>query len=509
MKFCIEMIYDNLEIEDTTLISQHKTDFLIENIKRYKESQAITSDSLYIVTSGQLQNVSVHSVTSFICIGSINDIPLDEPNFSLILVPPNTDITILFEKIIALFDRFIKWEQEAYTLILKKCSLQDVLNFCSLMLENPVALFDHQQALILKSGNLPPDRTDIIWKHVLKTGQSPHETPSSYLAEQLYSSAYPFFYNSDNEYRNINRMLVRVRKENAPFGCLSMTDVLSPFTATEYTVLFYIAKITELHLLNSNEFKLYNSDTPWFLTQLFQGNLLDPKTIRYNISLLGISSDTPYQIWVFTSTKEIDLYYDGGHLKNIKLFFGSPYIYIYKNEIIVLLLNPAKALEKNKEKKLNELLVHRDLRCACSMSFTSFTDIYTAYMQCQTLLEKSTFRSNSYLSYNFYFIQLIYLYINDSCNIETILYPNIRKILSDTNDYGFDLISCLKTYIINGKNVSTTANALGIHRHTVIYRLERISNLLLVDLRELDENSLFHIYVSCQILLVNHLYAPN
>ncbi|HIT90649.1 MAG TPA: helix-turn-helix domain-containing protein [Candidatus Merdenecus merdavium] len=502
MTFNIEMIFEQLDIADSTLISKHKTDFLLEGVKLYREDQTIESQYLYILTSNQLKRLSPTVVSSFVCIGTWNRTTDISSYLSIIVVPPKTDVHLLLEKITNVFDSFRSWERQAYTLILKKKPLQDVLDYCSAKLKNPLALFDSQQALILKSGSIPLQNADSIWKHVLKTGESPQEEHSSYLAEKLHSSKYPFLYNSDNQYKNINRMIVRVTKNALPFGCLSMTDVSVAFSATEYSILFYTACITELYLTNSEEFTSYNSDTPWFLTQLFQGISLDSDTIQYNAALLGMRQNTPFQLWIFHSLKNIDLYQNGGHMRHIKQIFKSPFAYVYQNQIIILVLNPTLALEDQKESLLLSLLTEREFKCAYSLIYHSFTDIHAAYSQCQTLLATFTLESDLYLNFHTCYLSLIKKHCQQNSIPAIMLYPNTQAILSNSKDnYGVELLTCLKAYIINGQNVSTTAKKLSIHRHTVIYRLERISEILKIEFRGLDETTLIQLYMSCLLLL--------
>lgn len=59
------------------------------------------------------------------------------------------------------------------------------------------------------------------------------------------------------------------------------------------------------------------------------------------------------------------------------------------------------------------------------------------------------------------------------------------------------LISTLRQYILMNGNLSMTASALYIHRHTAEYRISKIEELLGICISELTEQERIQLYISC------------
>ncbi|MGN8647208.1 PucR family transcriptional regulator [Gracilibacillus sp. HCP3S3_G5_1] len=67
-------------------------------------------------------------------------------------------------------------------------------------------------------------------------------------------------------------------------------------------------------------------------------------------------------------------------------------------------------------------------------------------------------------------------------------YQNIfESLLHDSTNFEKDMLATLETFIECNGNIKEVANRLFIHRNTVLYRLDKISNLLNIDLKNIDD----------------------
>ncbi len=67
---------------------------------------------------------------------------------------------------------------------------------------------------------------------------------------------------------------------------------------------------------------------------------------------------------------------------------------------------------------------------------------------------------------------------------EYMLHPDVGRLLSIDLAEGTENARTLLNYLLSGCNYTDTAQKLGVHRNTVIYRIEKISNLMLTDLND-------------------------
>ncbi|UOQ84168.1 PucR family transcriptional regulator [Gracilibacillus salinarum] len=80
----------------------------------------------------------------------------------------------------------------------------------------------------------------------------------------------------------------------------------------------------------------------------------------------------------------------------------------------------------------------------------------------------------------------LYQYIPDHL-METFYQNTFDTLLHDSTNFEKDMLATLETYIECNGNLKEVANRLFVHRNTVVYRLDKISNLLQIDLKNIDD----------------------
>ena len=78
-----------------------------------------------------------------------------------------------------------------------------------------------------------------------------------------------------------------------------------------------------------------------------------------------------------------------------------------------------------------------------------------------------------------------------------LLHPGLTRLRRYDERHGTDFYNTLYQYLLAERNVVATAKALFIHRNSMIYRLQRIQQLLDVDLD--DPNVRLYLLLSYQI----------
>jgi purine catabolism regulator len=94
----------------------------------------------------------------------------------------------------------------------------------------------------------------------------------------------------------------------------------------------------------------------------------------------------------------------------------------------------------------------------------------------------------------------VMLDVSDKRILKNFALKYLQPLIDYDEQYGSDLITTLEAYLKNDKKISRTADELFIHRNTVRYRIDRINDILGVDLE--DGEMLFNIYFSLKALKV-------
>jgi len=152
------------------------------------------------------------------------------------------------------------------------------------------------------------------------------------------------------------------------------------------------------------------------------------------------------------------------------------------------------------EKIINDFLSRTELNSSISDIFSNIFEINYSFNQCQ--ISNQFFKENitQIIRFSEIYFDYVLSIIEKSINLDVLVAPEIRK-LNLSEPYTKELLLSLQAFLINGKNITSTAKVLNIHRHTAVYRLNNISKITGIHFENLDENSIYQLYLSCRILL--------
>ena len=506
MKLSIHIIYDRIITMDSQLIATEDILFNLSGVRHYLDSSQILYENLiYIIKADQLSSLTYSANLNFICLGDI-DKSLINDKWSIIIMPTtNNDADNLFGKIQDIFEEYNEWINDINNRIFNWDSLQSILDRSSIYLKNPFALFDNGQGLLMTTGNLSLNKLDSIWSYVLQKGYSFKETEGGFLQHKVKMSHKPFYYNSPDIHSSINRLIAPIIVRNSFFGVLAMTELISPLSKSEYANLCLVQEIIQNTLKITDEYFL-NSDTPWYIYNLITEKHVDYNVVSYHLGLSGKKVEDKFFLWCFSpSNNNTDEDFRiQSYLHHLSKIFKSSITFYHENMILVCDYNLSNYQDLHFENLILDFLTRTNLKASISMIFNNIFEISYAFNQCQISNEFHGEKNSQIISFNEIYFNYILSIIEKDTKLDFLVASQIR-ILDSNVPYNRELLLTLQTFIINGKNITTTAKALNIHRHTVVYRLNNISQITGINFEQLDENTMFQLYLSCRILLRNPL----
>lgn len=502
MKLSIHVIYDRIVSEESHLISDENVCFNLSGVRFYSSySPILSKELLYIIKADQLSSVSSDSRLNFICLGDL-DRTLINDKWSVITLPSVDDEYNIFEIVQGVFEEYNQWINDINNSIFNGDSLQTILNKSSIYLKNPVALFDNCQGLLMKTGELTINKLDSIWSYVLEKGYSFKETEDTFLQKKIKLSHKPFYYNSPDIHNAVNRLIAPIFIENSFFGTLAMTDLNTSFSKSEYANLCLVQEIIQNALKVTDEHVL-NPEMPLHIYKLITGQHIDYSVVSYHLSLREQKVEDEFFLWCFSASQNNKINDDfsiKSYLYHISDLFKSGIIFCHENMILVCDYNLNNYYDSQFEKIINDFLSRTELNSSISDIFSNIFEINYAFNQCQ--ISNQFFKENitQIIRFSEIYFDYILSIIEKSINLDVLVAPEIRK-LNLSEPYTKELLLSLQAFLINGKNITSTAKVLNIHRHTAVYRLNNISKITGIHFENLDENSIYQLYLSCRILL--------
>lgn len=497
MKLSIQILFEKIAFPDTSLVTDQKMRINLAGVRFFRPNIELHEEFVYIITNKQLVGLQSNCALTFICLGTIEQ-ALIPSRWSVIIMPSQSDVISLLEQVQAIFDDYHAWVAHLNDAIYNDEPLQSILDTACSYLKNPVALFDDSQGLLMHTSHMNPDKIDAIWQHVLDNGYSLREVDSVTLNEKFASQHHPFYYQSPDSFGSIKRLIAPITVNSKLFGSLAMTELLSPFTDSEYSNLCLTQQIIENALKVNDEFRK-NHETPWYLYRLINNTYVDANILSHHLALAGRKITDPYFLWCFSASTQTHNFNMNSYIKQLSKQFKDSLIFSYHSTILVCDYD-ITTHKKQLADKIHDFLSKNEFQATTSMIFNNLTELNLAYLQCQIskeFVDDSTFEV---ICFKDIYSDYILATLDKNTNLDILISPQLRA-LNLNEPYTRELLSCLRAYIANGKNISATATALNIHRHTVVYRLKNIENHTGLQYEKSEDQDLFQLFLSCNILL--------
>lgn len=182
-------------------------------------------------------------------------------------------------------------------------------------------------------------------------------------------------------------------------------------------------------------------------------------------------------------------------LRNINIKF---LLDIFENNIICIINNIL-----DKEFKIKQVLneINNNLNeCNASIlsigrSYSNIFDIKISYEECINILDYYRYQEydDQIIDYDKIGFYKLLFYIKDINQLKLYRNEAIGKLLEYDKDKNSNMLKTLKVYLYNDCNLINTSNKLFIHRNTLIYRINKIKNILDINLDSaLSKNELIN-----------------
>lgn len=449
-----------------------------------------TSDILALQASGLPENL--------ICVGKGDIKSLLETNQYNVLVVDSYSPLEIHNEIQNIFDFYNQIDSELTNEILYEKDLQAVLDICTRFFDNPVYILDSAYKLIACSSNM----NDPEWQNIKDTGHLGVDKinllkkfdllDKSDGSPQLVSveSIPPF-------------LAAGIYDNGEKIGAVGVRQLYSDISQPQLCLLQYVSEMLTIAVSKENYSRYVRATyTNRFMIDMLKGTVFEVNFIIHNLSQIGWKIDDDYYIFkILPDPKDIaggTVKFSGELIKN--MYPGS--VLLLLDDILVLIVNTRSSQLEQVDAfvKLDEFLKKRNFTCGVSMAFRDFSNLFDQYTLASAAIElgrlmdktKKLYHYGDYIMPHMISICDQTFNVRMLCHFEAVKLHEFDKI--NNNNYFY----CLYIYLLNEKSLLQSAKQLNIHRSTLIYRLNKIAELIKVDLS--DHRVRTHLLFSYQIL---------
>ncbi|WP_217302883.1 helix-turn-helix domain-containing protein [Clostridium sp. 001] len=214
---------------------------------------------------------------------------------------------------------------------------------------------------------------------------------------------------------------------------------------------------------------------------------------------------TTYYILSFYVKNDIpDLTLKLYHMKGlINSIFHHYHTVIYNDHIVTLVTKKntkEPVIDSYLHNSFIKLLLDNQVVAGVSRCFHNIMEIFKFHIQ-SIKAAKLGYKLNKEDNLYFYNDYAVY-HLFEACSfkekLEEFCDPSILKLINDDKENGTSYALSLYTYIQNNFDIQKTSYFMNVHYNTIKYRLQKIEDVLEIDLK--DSNVVFHISLSFRIL---------
>lgn len=395
----------------------------------------------------------------------------------------------------------------------KESGLQALVDLGYEILGNPFTITDYSVKLLASTGETKVS-DDPVWNELKTNNNFIFQTFSYYIRNSLFTeiakNEAPFFWT--DPYCKYPRLIGKIRLNKRDVASIVVCAHNRDFTESDKELVSLLCDAFSIELqktkyLDFSQGLMHQS----FLYDLIDGKFEDERLILERLKVLGLKFKSKLFV-INVDIQNLDasrstLPYMRDKIEN-QLSNAKAIVY-NQNVVVLVSCESTKHFQEVELKTLKEFIKTNNLQAGISRPFSKIRDVHEHYLETVEAIKLGSFinREQHFYRYeDFIIFDLISNYSHgEKC--KNLIHPSILKLIAYDKANGTEYVHSFYTYLRNFKSIKDSADALNIHRNTLFHRIEKIENLLKVDLN--DGDVLFQLYLSYKILEYYKITFPN
>jgi hypothetical protein len=465
-------------------------------------------DYMYIVNTDKIGKVFGEKCPKHIII--LGNMPKNPPEktATLIQIQKNIPVEAVIQTGNALLASYESWYNSLLMAVINHKPIDDFLNIAAQKLSNPILVMNNNLSIIGTAGPVTGSTEGTIWEKVnvpgfvLENFYTPEEIRKISLhiaqkSEQIISLR------PANDHAHFTFGL-NIWIDGKLYGAIGTVDMNRPFTDGQKETFVIIAQVLKLYFQNHSIYMQIAEDKANWVNSLLEGVEIPSDIISSYLNRFQWKLDDHFCIITFTASAGLNIpLISLLDIKQINELFPEALVSVY-NECVVMIFRCAdKKPPHGKKKQQLEQFLKKNvmLNCGISMLFNNFLHLRYYFSQSKfAATQCKTPPGPVICSYEDYQAEHVLQTLSLTNDLRCFCHPGVLSLWENGGEMQRDLVNCLYHYFLNGKNISATADAIHIHRNTLIYRLSKAEEILNIDIKHPSIKQEFLFIISCLIV---------
>jgi len=465
-------------------------------------------DYVYVVNVGKDGKTFGENCPKHIIISGAIPKSLPEKIRTIIQIPRSVPVEAIIQTGNTLIASYDAWYNSLLMAVINHKPIDAFLNIAVQKLANPILVMNNNLSIISTAGSISAPTKGTIWEKVNVPG---FILDNFYTPEEIRKISLHIAQKSEEiiGLRPTNdqdrfTLGINIWIEGKLYGAIGTVEMNEPFTDGQKETLIIISKVLKLYFQNHSIYMQIAEDKANWLNSLLDGVDISADIISSYLYKYQWKLDDSFCVVTLTASAELKIpIISILDIKQVNDLFADALVSVHEECAVLIIRCTGKQQLHEKKKQQLEQFLKKDITLCCgvSMIFSNFMHLRYYYIQSKFAAAQCKPPKNSSLClYEDYQIEHVLQTLSLGTDPRCFCHPGILSLWESGSESQRDLVHCLYNYFLNGKNISATADAIHVHRNTLIYRLSKAEEILNVDIKQPSAEQAFLFIISCLIV---------
>lgn len=374
-------------------------------------------------------------------------------------------------------------KRELFSALQSKHSLHHYLRIVYDMVQMPMTLCDTSFGVMAAAPSImamDEEDFDVMnGKQYLKLDVTEEMDQKNHTA-RIMESYHPYVVRDTRFPNEILFQAVRINRSVVAYLFCSGRE--SGFTPVDLEVMEFLSQVLAIEMQKNDTFAAESGlKYEYFLSELLDGHFSSEEFAERRLQQLNRKAQPYYYMLCFAFDDPESVHAAGKYYYDQLLsIFPEGMVGVVQSRLCLLLpCAEPKPFRDRERQALEKFLEFNCMSCGVSFYCTSLLDAKYAMEQAEACLQRggeSRIRDYEREYLNHFFSR------HDRESLTSKIFPDIRLIAAYDKKYRTDLLHTLRTYILCARSASAASEQLHIHKSTFFYRMNKIAELLGVDI---------------------------
>ena len=411
------------------------------------------------------------------------------------------DKLLIYDIIVETFEHYNQWERKLLFCLLEKKPLQELLDCTHEIFQRPMFIKSTSSWVYAMTDGYESD-TFPNWSIMRESIVNRDSDFSLVLAVSTDKYFKSVFLEKNPVVMAIPETDIQVIHANIWIDSNRVCEIVeieepdNPFDSGDIHLVNCFVSYVQKHINENKLFYLSHSGLPILLKDIIKDGSDNGDRINVILKTMNWSSDDEFAIFCVKSRHaEHETPIINVLLEKLIKNYKFSCVFLYDN-IIVGISNITKQINyQNAISKLKSIIPEESFMCAISYEFVDLRNFAAYFRQANSLLQYVQMGKIPFLTMHMIASVRVKDMLYSIPDIETLIHPDIKRLLLADKEYNSQNLTTLFEYLVCGGNYTDTANRLGLHRNSLIYRINRIKSIIRCNLDDPETRKL--LFFSC------------